>query len=462
MKKYEILYDWPIDRITNLCDSAQTEAFVNSLDEDSEDQSELLKYIDAFRAFRADLADAKAGKRLFAKWGEIRKLVDALHQRYPQFPDLHPDRFRLTLLLAEKLSESLPPPAGAPANPQAPDFDEAELNEQLFELRAPIEPLPIHWFVRQNAQSFEDSVAIFNSSNVTVLTNDIAASAISPEFLFQILAALHTAPQIPAPQVLLIKRLAPPIDISAVDAFAKLQLLASGKAVHLPKQYTAPPHVVDVDGIRAGTPYHQLNEVFYVMSEYNSHHDLLSKYLSLYHVFENFMFKLPIVELERRRNGQMFSIRDFRRLYQELDVRELTALKKLMAVVLDFEPIAGTRFKALIEDRWQAFCPAADIAKLNAVLERLGVRRGEAPLNHADFCGDHSSSYFAQIVYAVRNVIVHNTETEWHLSYATLDEMTGLMLEGFLLPSLEEICFALVGRDNQHVWYQNKALNLYQ
>jgi hypothetical protein len=360
----------------------------------------------------------------------------------------------------------LPPPApvAAPAAPPAPvaDFDETEISEQLFELRSPVQPLPISWFVRQNAQSFSDSLVVFSTQNTNLLEKEVAALAISPDILFHLLGTLTVAVQIPNPQAVMVKRVVPPIDPLAVDAFAKLLLLASGKPIHSPRDYSQPPHIVNVDCIRAGTPYHQLNEVFYVMSEYNSRLDLLAKYLSIYHVFENFMFKLPIVELERRRNGQMFSIRDFKRLYQELDVREIAALKKLMTVVFNFEPIPGTTFEQIICARWNVFCPAPGLPQMDALLERLGVRRGDDALKHADFVGDNAPSYFAHIVYAVRNVIVHNTETEWHLSYATLDATTRLMLEAFLLPSLEEICFAFVGCSNQHVWYRNKVLNLYQ
>ena len=38
--------------------------------------------------------------------------------------------------------------------------------------------------------------------------------------------------------------------------------------------------------------------------------DTLSQYLALYHAFENFMFKLPLVHLERQHGGSMFSIQE--------------------------------------------------------------------------------------------------------------------------------------------------------
>ena len=468
MKKYEILYDWIILRLTSLCDSPETEIYVDSIPDGSAEQEDLLKRIDLFRAYRRSLTIARANKQLFIQFGDVRKEIDEAEMRFPAFPNLDANRLKLILLLSEEVALALPPPVplAAPAAPvpaapaPAPDFDETDVNDQLFELRIAAAPFPVSLFVRQNTKSFPDSVVVFVTQDIKNLENAISQIAISPEMLFHLLATIISSPQIPNPQAILVKRETPPIDNLSIESFAKLLLLASGKAVHSPFDYTQPPSIVDVDSIRAGNPYHQLNEVFYVMSEYNSRSDLLAKYLSIYHVVENFMFKLPLVELERRRNGQMFSIRDFRKLYQELDIKEMIAVKKLMSVVFQFSPVPGKKFEEIICDRWNNFCPVGEISQLNDLLERLGVERGRGYLTHPYF-GENAAKYFGEIVYRIRCIIVHNTETEWHLSYATLDKTTRLLIEKFLLPSLEEIIFAFVGQINNHVWYRNKSLTLY-
>lgn len=448
MKKYEILYDWPVAQVQHLADSNEAETYAIGLADAP--LAAFTTLTETIRGLGADLAAAKAARVHFANWDLLRQCLEAFEDQFGNFPGANLPKFRLVVLLADKLAQS------------APLLDAADIDENAFEIRELAQPLPLCWFTRENAQSPLDSVAVLNCADLTALKTEIAASNVSPGFAFQLIAALQALAAFPVAHAVLVKRTVPPIEIAAVEAFAKLLLLASGKPVHPPHAYTHPPSIVDVDSIRAGKPYHQLNEVFYVMSEYNSRSELLAKYLSIYHVIENFMFKLPIVELERRRNGQMFSIRDFRKLYRELDISEMNAIKKLMGAVFEFEPIPGTKFHKIICDRWNAFCPAADVPQLNALLERLGVERGDNALKHADFVGDNAAKYFGQIVYKVRCVIVHNTETEWHLSYATLDSITQLLLEKFLFPSLEEICFAFVGQSNNHVWYQNKSLTLYQ
>ena len=185
------------------------------------------------------------------------------------------------------------------------------------------------------------------------------------------------------------------------------------------------------------------------------------KYLTLYHVFENFMFKLPIVWLETAQGGRMFSIRDFRRLYKEVETSELNALKRFFSVAFGIEAVKGIHFRRRIEVRWRGLCRIGEVPALEAVLAKLGIKGNSGFLKYTEFSGKNSFSHFAQMVYAMRNVIVHNTETEWHLHYATLDDATCRLLEGFLMPSLEEICFALVGVKNPHVWYSNKNLALY-
>ncbi|RYG96269.1 MAG: hypothetical protein EON58_12450 [Alphaproteobacteria bacterium] len=244
-------------------------------------------------------------------------------------------------------------------------------------------------------------------------------------------------------------------------AFTRLSLVLSGESVHTPRPYPHPISVLDVDAPVAGEDFQQLNDAMDVASEYNERTTTLAKYLSLYHVFENFMFKSPLVELERKSGGGMFSIRDFRRLYREVEKSELSVLKRLFKEVFPTTATPTSSFRQVVEGRWTSFCPAPQIPDLDRLLMRLGITKGQSSLAYADFAGHESAGYFAQIVYSVRNVIVHNTETEWHLTSKSLDEAACLLLEDFLMPSMEEIGFSLMATKNPLVWYNNPAISLY-
>ncbi len=73
----------------------------------------------------------------------------------------------------------------------------------------------------------------------------------------------------------------------------------------------------------------------------------------------------------------------------------------------------------------------------------------------------------AKIIYAFRNSIVHNRETEFHLTHLALNNHPGigdtaqLILEKFILPVIEEIVFKLIISENEIVWYESSKLQLW-
>jgi len=460
MKKYEALYNWPIEQIQMLCDSEDAQVFNDSLEESS--QSEFLRFTQEMDDIVDELIAAKTERRLFTKWRDVNELFLTFEKEFPSFPNFNPNRFRLSLLLELKLVDSW----RYPTNDGEPEVDEEDIDENTFELQEVVGSLPISWLVFENVTSFSDSTVILSYDEIAKLEKDdiarsekkdpIGKSVISPKLLLHLLATLHTTTDVQGSSVALVKRI-PDTEPAAVIAFVKLLVLTTGTPVHLPQDYLVAPHVLDRDCIRAGTPFQQLDDVLYVLSEYNSRKEILTKYLALYHVIENFMFKFPIVTLEHQNSGRMFSMRDFRRLYRETEGDEVKALEKLLREVFDREPIAGKKFSRIVADRWNNLVTVgASTRGVEDVLEKLGIKERGQPIS-----SQRASSYFARIVYKVRNAIVHNKETEFHLTDATLDQAMYDLIGMFLIPCLEEMCFDLIGQQNQLVWYQNDALKLY-
>jgi len=461
VKKYEVLYDWAISEITRLTDSETAETYADALDESRED--DFIELSEKLRLIGPLLAEAKATRGLFESWTEIGDTLGRFEKEFSDFPDPSYKKFRLFAQVAEKL---LPHAADV-------DLNTGEIDETRFEIRALQESLPLSWFARENRTRIEDSLCIFDlrafdapepeEEESSPLHDQLRDDSLTPDFILILLSALAHSSPLTDQQFVMIKRIQDPISDPAVLAFARLNVIVSGKPIHSPRLYPNAISVINVDAPLAGEAYHQLNDVIDVVSEYNERTSTLAKYLSLYHVFENFMFKSPLVELERESGGSMFSIRDFRRLYREVEKSELLVLKRLFREVFPTNAKPGFSFRQLVEDRWASFCPAPKIADLELLLSRLGVCRGKKqnPLAHGDFSGDESAGYFAQMVYSVRNVIVHNTETEWHLTNRTLDDVSCHLLEDFLMPCMEEIGFALISNRNQHVWYDRASISLY-
>jgi len=443
MKKYHILYNWPIEEILRLTDSATAETYSSGLA--ASDLTTFTTITEKIRGLGADLGQARAARTHFSNWNELGKLLEQFETQFSSFPDLSPRKFRLFVLLAEKLINS------------GTVLDEAEIDENLFEIRELPTPVPLAWFSRENSTSFSDSVAAFSLSDMAAVETDLPYSNISPAFLFHCLAALHLLAQDPHGSVAVIKRTTPPTEIDAIDAFVRLVILTTGKPIHSAKRYSNPPTVINADDIRAGVAFNQWSDVLSVLSEYNSRDELLMKYLTIYHVIENFMFKYPIVELERKHSGQMFSIRNFKQLYTKINKNEGEALQKLFNALFPLDASPGVTFDQHITNRWSSLSGTLTVTDIDQSLVKLGVS-----FKFSQFGGGGSAARFAELVYAVRNAVAHNKETEFHLTYASMDAVITTVMESFLIPSLEELSFALISNVNPQLWYSNKHLLLYK
>lgn len=444
MKKYEILYDWPIVEIARLADSNEAEYYADQLEEPQ--QSQFVTLTERMRILSAELGIAKAARVHFTKWAELRSCIVEFGNRFENFPAPSVEKLNFSLLLAEKLSQS------------SPTLDTVDIDAQAFELRELTQSVPQPWFCRENSQSIIDSLIVFSYVDKNLFENEIALSIISPILLFYFMATLHTTITFPSSQAILVKKVTPQTEISAINAFARLVVLATGKPVHSARKYTNVPSILNIDEIRPGEPYQQWSEVLNVLSEYNGREEILIKFLTIYHVIENFMFKRPIVELERQKNGGMFSIRDFRRLYDSVEMREADALKKLFQDVFIMQASPGTNFKDHLVSRWNSLVSIVPETDINSTLTMIGL-----DFSFNAFRDQATLSCFSKLVYTIRNAIVHNKETEFHLTYASLNINPGLytLMEKFLLPSLEEICFEMISKPNTEFWYQNKEIQLY-
>lgn len=443
MKKNEILFDWPIAKILHLTDSLIAEEFSENLNE--VELTLFTSLTEEMRGIGEDLNLAKGNGTHYSGWAQLRQCVDSFSAHFLEFPDAEFRKFKLFVLLASKVAQT-----GVP-------LDQVVIDEHLFQIRDLSCIFSQRWFSRDNSPKFENSIAVFSCDNFVILEQEFDSSSISAAFIFQTLAALSQLGDLSVGHKAVVKKGNNNIPDATVEAFSRLMILASGKAVHEPKRYTQPLHIINMDAINPDHPYQQWNEILSVLSEYNSRDEILSKYLTIYHVFENLMFKLPIVELEQQQAGHMFSIRDFRRLYQQVDNAESVALKKLFAQILKMPSVGTTTFEQRLIVKWKALIPGVSALEIDDALRLLNIKN-----KHSEFKqGKDCAGYFCQIVYALRCAIVHNKETEFHLTYASLNKAFSALLEKFLLPSLEEICFAMVGSPNQHVWYSNKEILLY-
>lgn len=444
MKKYEILFDWPISEISRLADSDEAEAFAEGLNEP--EVTAFSSLAEEMRSLGTGLETAKNDLAHFGDWSQLLQCVNAYQNQFPTFPNAAFQKFKLFIILAAKLSAT------------NATLDNDDIDDGLFELRHLIKPLPQHWFARENSAQFENSLVVFSCDDLVGLEHEFDAEAdlISPKLVFHTLAAIAPVQELSGSHFVLVKRTGNPLSDKAVLAYVNLAVLASGKPIHVPRRYSSLPQIINVNSINPENNYHQWNEVLDVLSEYNSRDEVLLKFLTLYHVFENLMFKRPIVQLERQQNGRMFSIRDFKRLYDQVNMSETTALGKLFSSVFSFAVVGTTTIEQRVVHKWKALATTVAVTDIETALKDMKINK-----KFGDFKVKQAAGYFTEIVYALRCAIVHNKETEFHLTYASLTAGFTALIESFLLPCLEELCFAVLCSQNTDVWYQNEEIKLY-
>lgn len=336
------------------------------------------------------------------------------------------------------------------------------------------EPLPILLshinFLYYDSLDLENSVVVLDLTNLADLNAFIDSGQMPIDILFALLTKLGQGVVAVAPSINVLIRSDQLGNTNSIFACVALHLVKSGKLVHSPSNYSSLPTVNVNRKILSNKKYQQFNDSLQILSEYNAQQDILDKYLRIYHLIENFMFKLPVVTLERAHQNTPFSIRDFRLLYSRIDKSEISVLKNLIADVMKLEYIPGTTFLSAVFVAWQAIhlTLVTDLAKINKLFELLNVTnsKGEA-VRYESITQNEFPATFAKLIYGFRNSLVHNRETEFHLIHQTLQAHTTIgdtakiILEKFVLPWLEEISFYLIIEDNDLVWYRNPALTLF-
>ena len=263
MKPHEILYDWPVTEITRLADSDEAEAYANGLPAEALQSFTVLT--EQMRALSAELFRAKGARSHSDAWDDLGLCLEQFQLDHGDFPDAQIPKFRLFVLLADRLAQS------------APTLDAPDIDADTFEVRELPQQLPFAWFSRENQQSPEESLAIL-SHDIEGIEEALSNLSLSPPFVFCLLGALHGLSTLPTGSAAFVKRSLPPTATDAVEAFAKMAVLSTGTAIHSARRYTQPPRVLEPDLVRVGHEYQQWGEVLDVLSEYNSRDEVVVKY----------------------------------------------------------------------------------------------------------------------------------------------------------------------------------------
>ncbi|TBF65679.1 hypothetical protein [Rhizobium leguminosarum] len=288
-------------------------------------------------------------------------------------------------------------------------------------------------------------------------------------------SALDDSPRLNVVALLLICRAGEPLAakrwlLSCSDLAEKRQALLKYQALLAGCLLTRPVLSPSYDGVggiaetlyRAGS-YEQFKEPFEMLSEFNGRKTILDSYLSAYHTLENYMVRARIVDVERRHNGStFFSIRQFKRMHAATLEGENAQLKQLFKDCWSLS-IGGTDFSQYVDARVAHLAGSLGNQGLLTpdflqLLDRLGV----APnLNSPEL--EKKRNATSSLVYQIRCSIVHNKETEYHISNRELQNpaIKSVFID-FCIPVMRRLAFGLpsVVASNP-IFYSRREIHLY-
>ena len=246
--------------------------------------------------------------------------------------------------------------------------------------------------------------------------------------------------------------------------FLKINQVMVGKVINTPIEFNNYIENTIKVKFNSSLNYNQFSEIIEILNEYNMHSYILDKYLRLYHILENFMYKSKICELSKKMEYRMLTIRDFKKLNESISKNEFETLEEFIKKVSEIG-FDGNIYKDILMRNWENTGVKTSeevkesIGKSFSLLDIKAKKNKDYNIRTID--KNTLVTIFPQLIYNIRNSIVHNKVNEFHLSYSNLDNDIIFILERFIIGSLENMIYGLILNRNPIVWYEQSELLLY-
>lgn len=264
----------------------------------------------------------------------------------------------------------------------------------------------------------------------------------------------------------------PNTELALEDLISKLKLysiIVNGKILHNPvtvSNITYPN--LNISFENNSVQYRQFDEIAPLLSQFNSEERLLSKFLILYQILENFEIKHDVVK--EMSSGGQFKVRNFTKLVNSSQLNEEKYLKKLLEKLLDLNVLeigSSDSIYELIKETWDTNISGnVDFTNLDFQLKQIGYDKVDIASFETqvrDLNKNNILIFFTKSIYKTRCSIVHYKTHEFHLNDDTLDGMYEFkrFLEFFLVPLVLKIISTSIFSTNSPVVYQYNKLTLF-
>lgn len=193
------------------------------------------------------------------------------------------------------------------------------------------------------------------------------------------------------------------------------------------------------------TAYEQYFEVFDILNELNHANDTITRFLKLYHIIEYLVYRKELVEIEQKARNNRTFIREIHGLSNQ-GTKELEVLRRnfkkifevqVLAGLFDINPLNGNE-ATFLRNYWGISIPA------NNDFEHTQVNR------------------IADLIYKIRNSIVHNKESEFHITTSNPEDYKDVLgLIKRFINVLEIQILNKISNNDIAISYQRQHIDLY-
>lgn len=195
------------------------------------------------------------------------------------------------------------------------------------------------------------------------------------------------------------------------------------------------------------TRYEQYFEVFDIINELNHATDTITRFLKLYHIIEYLVYRRELVEIEQKARNNRTFIREIHSFTGKgQSDSELNILKRNFKKIFEAEILA---------DAFQLNPLTAQEANFLRIYWGIDIPATNR-FNQRDVIS------ITNLIYRIRNSIVHNKESEFHITTSNPDDYRDILnLIKRFITILEKQILDKISADAPVISYQSQHIELY-
>lgn len=200
--------------------------------------------------------------------------------------------------------------------------------------------------------------------------------------------------------------------------------------------------------LNPNTHYEQYFEVFDIINELNHATDTITRFLKLYHIIEYLVYRRELVEIEQKARNNRTFIREIHSFTGKgQSDSELNILKRNFKKIFDAEILA---------DAFQLNPLTPQEGLFLRTYWGIDIPPATNRFNQRDIVS------ITNLIYRIRNSIVHNKESEFHITTSNTDDYADVLnLIKKFMTILEKQILDKISADVPVISYQSQHIELY-